>query len=153
MACLCLPFSVRDIQLLGQGCVWGGLSRQGDTSLGEGGEGRIQRHSCRAVCDRGGDRWKPGRCPGYGYYPCHSMMSVYWGTSNVNEETQCAPRRPQGPLVPTELQALTQWDPLPQMETTEPSALKMSVIKEGILYFMKLDEERWPRSHLHGPSS
>lgn len=53
----------------------------------------------------------------------------------------------------TEFQTLTQQYPLLQMGTTELDILKMSIIEEGILYLKKLDEERWPRSDLRGPST
>lgn len=58
-----------------------------------------------------------------------------------------------GALGTTEFQTLTQQYPLLQMGTTELDILKMSIIEEGILYLKKLDEERWSRSDLRGPSS
>lgn len=85
-------------------------------------------------------------------------MSVQWGagqggTSDVDEGGQYALKRPQSPLVTIKFQALTQQYPLLHIGTTELNIFKMSIIKEDILYFMKLDEEKWPRSGLRGLSS
>lgn len=68
----------------------------------------------------------------------------------MDEGGQYALKRPQSPLVPIEFQALTQQYPLLQIGITELNIFKMSVTKEDILYFMKLDEESWPRSGLCG---